>query len=215
MIIYNSLNSEKNFDLVVASKDIPPPTRKEITETVPYMSGEWDFSFDENGEDEYEPVTLKYEFDVIAETKQELNATKKKLLLWVYSDVDKRLFDSDFPLSEYWEVYRARASWSEDWLQGLLTVEFVCYPFRKTEMQKIHVTLSETEQSISVYNDGYRSIMPVIEVSNKANLNFENKTYALGAGTYNGGVITLKRGSNVIKAKGSGELTLGVWEETF
>lgn len=215
MIIYNGLNSELNFDLHVASKDIPPPTRKEITETVPHMSGEWDFSYNENGEDEYEPVTLKYEFDVIADTKQELNVTKKKLLLWLYSNVDKRLYDSDISLSEYWEVYRVRASWSEEWLQGLLTVEFVCYPFRKTETQKIHVTLSETEQSITVYNGGYRAIMPVIEVAEAANLNFENKTYALGAGTYNGGVITLKRGSNVIKVKGSGELTLGTWEEAL
>lgn len=215
MIIYNGLNSEKNFDLYVAAKDIPPPTRKEITETVPHMSGLWDFSYNENGEDEYEAVKLKYEFDVIADTKQELNAIKKRLLLWLHSTVDKRLYDSDISLSEYWEVYRVNTGWKEEWLQALLTVEFECYPFRKTDMQKIHVELSGTEQNITFFNGGYRAIMPVIEVTGAAVIEIGNTSVTLGAGTYNGGVITLKRGSNVIKVKGTGALTLGVWEEAF
>jgi phage-related protein len=215
LIIYNGKNSEKDFDLFIASKEIPVPLRKEITETVPYMSGLWDFSFNENGEDEYEPVILKYTFDVIADTKQELTALKNELLLWAHTKTDGRLYDTDFPLSEYWEVYSAQAGWSEEGLQGLLTIEFKCYPLRKTEMREISLDLTETVQSVEINNDGFHSVMPIIEATGSAKITKDGKTYAIGAATYNGGVFTLERGKNTIEVTGSGTLKIKHWAEVL
>lgn len=215
MIIYNGKNSEKDFNIFVDTKEIPTAERKEITETVPHMSGLWDFSFNADGVDEYEPVTLKYNFDVIAATKQELNRIKTALTTWLHIKTDGRLYDSDFSFNEYWEVYRARAAWSEDGLQGLLTAEFLCYPFRKTEAQEIKLELTEAEQSIVIENTGFRETMPIIEATNSATLTIGTKSYAVGAGTYNGGVITLKRGVNNVKVKGAGTLIIKHWAEVL
>lgn len=215
MIIYNGKESEKDFDLYVAKKEITPPTRKVITETVPQMSGEWDFSFNENGESEYEPATLKYEFDVIADTKQELSRLRTELLLWAHSKTDGRLYDSDFSLSEYWEVYRTQAGWSEEGLQALLTIEFVCYPFRKTELQEKTLDLTAEVQSFTIDNVGYRSVMPIIEVTGSARITVNGASYALGAAIYDGGVFTLLRGENDFTATGSGTLTIKHWAEVL
>ena len=128
MIIYNGKNSFKDFDLYVASKDIPIAERKVVTETVPHMSGLWDFSF-HDGQDEYEAVTLIYNFDVIADTKQELNAQKNALTAWAHSRGDNLLYDTDISTEYFYKVYQAQAKWSEDDLQGSFTIEFLCYPF--------------------------------------------------------------------------------------
>ena len=92
MIIYNGKNSLKDFDLYIASKDIPVPTRKEVIETVPLMSGEWDFSYHDDGVDEYETLPIKYTFDVIADSKQELNTLKTALIAWLHSRGDQKLY---------------------------------------------------------------------------------------------------------------------------
>lgn len=128
MIIYNGKNSLKDFDLYVASKDVPIAERKVVTETVPRMSGLWDFSFID-GQDEYEPVKLTYSFDVIADTKQELNAQKNALTAWAHSRGDNLLYDTDISTDYFYKVYQAQAKWSETDLQGSFAIEFLCYPF--------------------------------------------------------------------------------------
>lgn len=166
MIIYNGKNSEIDFNILVASKEIPTPQRKEITETVPYMSGLWDFSF-HDGVDEYEAVTLVYAFDVIADTKQELNAEKARLLQWLHGSSGGRLYDTDISLTKCYEVYNAKASWSEDGLQGLLTAEFLCYPFMKTDKETGAFELSATGQLVTIDNGGSRAVTPTLKIASK------------------------------------------------
>ena len=43
-IIFKGKNSELDFDIYPAKKSLTPPKKKRITETVPFMNGEWDFS---------------------------------------------------------------------------------------------------------------------------------------------------------------------------
>ena len=216
MIIYNGKESLKDFDLYVASKDIPPPQRKTITETVPYMSGIWDFSFNE-GVDEYEPLPLKYTFDVIADTKQELNSIKAELLDWLHNigsdneDIRKRLYDTDISETEYYEVYFVNTGWSEEGLQGLLTAEFVCYPFRKTESRTITHTINNS-LSLNLENAGYRPIYPIITVSEAVTISDGINSFSISAGTYTD-FLQLKKGSNALTITGSGSISITLWEE--
>lgn len=213
MIIYNGKNSLKDFDLYVASKELPPATRKEITETVPYMSGQWDFSFID-GNDEYEPVILKYSFDVIASTKQELFAQRTAIIQWLHSRGDQKLYDSDISLEEYYEVYSAKAGWSEDGLQGLITVEFTCYPFRKSEYYTLKLNIPADGLTLNISNEGYRPIMPIITLTAAANISDGVNKYSLGAGTYNK-IIWLKKGNNQFTITGTGEITFKHWKEVL
>ncbi len=213
MIIYNGKNSFKDFDLYVAGKEIPAPTRKEITETVPLMSGEWDFSYHE-GVDEYETLILRYEFDVIAGSKQELNKLKTELIKWLHSRGDQKLYDSDISLNEHYEVYRAQAAWSEEGLQGLLSVEFKCYPLRKTDEKKATFTLSAATLTYNIVNKSDRPIIPVIEVIGTAAVIIGGKTLALTTGVYKG-VVSLASGTTEVSATGTGTLAITYWREVL
>lgn len=220
MIIYNGKNSLKDFDLYVASKDIPAPVRKEITETVPLMSGEWDFSFHDDGVDEYETLPIKYTFDVIADSKQELNSLKTALIAWLHSRGDQKLYDSDISLNEYYVVYRAQAAWSEEGLQGLLSVEFKCYPLRKADETIKTLELSEEAQSLELVNNSARPIMPVFELSGTgevagaASVIVGDISFALTTGTYKG-FISLPKGKTTIQAAGVGTLKIKTWREVL
>lgn len=166
MIIYNGVNSFTEYGLYVASRELPVPTRKEITETVPYMSGEWDFSYHDDDIDEYETLKIKYTFDVIADTKQELHAQRDILLAWAHSRGDQMLYDTDISENQYYKVYKAQAGWSANDLQGLLTVEFSCYPFKKTD-KKVSQSLSDTATTLTIKNGGSRKIYPTIKIASK------------------------------------------------
>lgn len=213
MIIYNGKNSLKDFDLYVAKKDIPVPNRKEVTETVPLMSGEWDFSYND-GVDEYETLVIKYEFDVIGDSKQDLNSLKASIVAWLHSRGDQRLYDSDISLNEYYEVYRAQAFWSEEREQGLVSVEFKCYPFRKADETTKTIELSETSQDYEIINNSARPISPVFEVTGAASVLVGNKSFALTNGVFKG-IVKVPKGTTTITAAGTGTLKITTWQEVL
>lgn len=190
-IIYNGKNLTQLLDLVIAAKEIPSPTRKEITEEVPYMSGEWDFSY-LDGEDQYETLVLKYSFDIIADTKKELNALRKQAVKLFNSRGDQKFYDTDISDTAYYKVYRVQTGWAEEGLQGLLTVEIKCYPFMITDVTRT-ITASNYAQDINILNgEEYRPSKFTLEVSGSITVKhlirtetYENVgTYELSNGTY-------------------------------
>ena len=167
MIIYNGKNSFTDFDLYVASKEVPPAQLKEITESVPFMNGVWDFSFCNDEQGEYEPVTLKYTFDVIEDTKKDLNALKKSINKWLHSRGEQKLYDTDISTTEYYKVYNVKAGWSEEGLQGLVTVEFKCYPFMLLEKSTGAIELTTDPQTLTIENEGGRVVGATVEIASK------------------------------------------------
>lgn len=208
MIIYNGKSSLKDFDLYVASKNIPVPERKVITETVPYMSGLWDFSF-LDGVDQYEAVTLVYDFDVIADSKRELNELKAAIIAWLHGTGDNKLYDTDISTEFYYTVYHAQASWNEDGLQGLVSVSFLCYPFRKA---KKSITMkgggTTSAPKYTVINAGARKIKTTAFVEHAdVSVTSEAGSHALSAGTYKEHFV-LPVGATEFTVKGYGTLIL-------
>lgn len=167
MIIYNGKSSFTDFDLYVASKEVPPAQLKEITESVPFMNGVWDFSFCNDEQGEYEPVTLKYTFDVIEDTKKDLNALKKSINKWLHSRGEQKLYDTDISTTEYYKVYNVKAGWSEEGLQGLVTVEFKCYPFMLLEKSTGAIELTTDPQTLTIENEGGRVVGATFEIASK------------------------------------------------
>ena len=158
-------------------------------------------------------VPIKYTFDVIADSKQELNNLKTELIAWLHSRGDQKLYDSDISLNEFYEVYRAQAFWEEEGLQGLLSVEFKCYPLRKADVTTKAIELSETAQSFELVNNS-RPIKPVFELEGTASVIVGNKSFALTTGVYKG-FVTVPKGTTTITAAGTGTLKITTWREVL
>ena len=61
-IIKNNKHSYNDFGLKILSRELNPPSKKKIKETLPFMNGSYDFSL-LCGENVYEERTIKYVFD--------------------------------------------------------------------------------------------------------------------------------------------------------
>ena len=176
-IVFKGKDSELDFDIYPAKKDLSPPKKKRITETVPFMNGEWDFS-KIGGEQYYEPRICKYEFDIIGDTKQEMNATAKAVINWLTIDCEgESLKDTDIA-GFHFVVINADASFSEDGLQGLLTVEFTCEPYMIADaMTDISKQAKTTEQTFTYFNGGSKPVPVTIKTGTAQNIVFNGVEY--------------------------------------
>lgn len=177
-IIFKGKDSELDFDIYPAKKDLTPPKKKRISETVPFMNGEWDFS-KIGGEQYYEPRICKYEFDIIGNTKQEMNELAKRVNTWLTVDCEgESLKDTDIA-GFHFVVINADSSFAEDGLQGLLTVKFTCEPYMIADaMTDISKQARTTAQTFTYYNGGSKPVPVNVILGTTQNIVFNGVEYA-------------------------------------
>lgn len=200
-IKFKGKDSELDFDIYPAKKDLSPPKKKRITETVPFMNGAWDFS-KIGGEQYYEPRICKYEFDIIGYTKQEMNELAKRVTTWLTVDCEgESLKDTDIA-GFHFVVINADASFSEEDCQGLLTVEFTCEPYMiADEMTVIINNASPTEErTFTYYNGGSKPVPVKIVLGTAQNVVINGVEYANATtSTFKDLTIMLPIGETVVK----------------
>lgn len=200
-IIFKGKNSELDFDIYPAKKDLTPPKKKRITETVPFMNGNWDFS-KIGGKQYYESRICKYEFDIIGNTKEEMNETAKAVTHWLTVDCEgESLIDTDLGGFEF-AVINADASFAEDGLQGLLTVELECDPYMVAHNDTKKMTIIGEPIEMTLRNRGCEPASVTFYSKSNMIIEINGTTYELtsdSAGTYHREFFTLPMGETVVK----------------
>lgn len=218
-ITFNGKHSLKDMGLYAESKTINAPSKKKITDSVPFMHGFYDFStVGSNGEQVYDTRTITVTLRIIAYSMEELHTVYSQALEWLM-DSGKQKLQFDFMPDFYFmaEVQDA-PDWDKFLKYGLLTVDFVCDPFKYsnsymgddiwdtfnflTDYTQYTNTFEINETgpgtTVVMYNNG-RLITPVINVSvDNMRLNFEGKTYYLTKGDNKLWGMKLKNGENVL-----------------
>lgn len=199
-IIFKGKDSELDFDIYPAKKDLSPPKKKRITETVPFMNGAWDFS-KIGGEQYYEPRICKYEFDIIGNTKQEMNELAKRVNTWLTVDCEGEILKDTDIAGFHFVVINADASFSEEDCQGLLTVEFECEPYMIADtMTDISNQALTTEQTFTYFNGGSKPVPVTIKTGTSQNIVFNGVEYAnASTATFKNLTIMLPVGETVVK----------------
>lgn len=199
-INFKGKDSELDFDIYPAKKDLSPPKKKRITETVPFMNGAWDFS-KIGGEQYYEPRICKYEFDIIGDTKQEMNELAKRVINWLTIDCEGEILKDTDISGFHFVVINADASFAEDGLQGLLTVEFECEPYMIADaMTDISNSALPTEaKTFTYYNSGSKPVPVTIKTGTTQNIVFNGVEYAnASTATFKNLTIMLPVGETVV-----------------
>ena len=78
----NGKHSYMDFDLFLRSRQIGVPEKKSVRQSVPYMSGFYDFSAI-NGEPAWGERPATYSFDVIGSTPEEVETLRDRILAWL------------------------------------------------------------------------------------------------------------------------------------
>lgn len=126
----NGKHSVTDFGNPYAWSSIGDPVKKIIRETVPYMSGYYDFSM-LGGYVAYESREIAYAFDLIADTPAALHEGVAAFTRWLHGIHESDIHDDEIA------GYHFRGTcdgcdvdWDESGMKATVEATFTCHPFR-------------------------------------------------------------------------------------
>lgn len=196
-------NSWDDFALIRTSKTIGKAEVKKTIIDIPGADGVIDLS-EYFGEPKYKNRKLTFEFSYI-ETEDSWNS--------VYSDIQNKLNGQDMKVileedSDYYYAGRCSVNdWKSNKKTGNITIEIDADPYK----YKINPTVIEnvvTESAVLNFENLRKSVVPTIKTTGSINIIFENKQYALSAGTYIMPDMVFKAGTNTMTVTGNAAITV-------
>lgn len=220
-ITFAGKHSLKDMGLYAESKTINAPSKKKITATVPFLHGFYDFStVGSNGEQVYDSRTITVTLRIIAYNIKELHTVYSQALEWLM-DSGKQELQFDFMPDFFFKGDVQEApDWDKFQRYGLLTVNFVCDPFKYSTSymgEDIWDTFNfltdytqytnsfdiDGETTIIMANNG-RLITPTIICSSAMSVTYDDTTYSLSEGENKPWGLKLKKGANELIFDGTG-----------
>lgn len=204
-----------DFDIYINSRNIPIPAIKEITDTIPYMNGSYDFSYID-GEAAREDNIISYGFDISEFSIEEMEFAKRSIISWLSRISDTDIFD-DYIKDYHFHGSAITPDWSEDASQGELVIKFRVYPYMIKNDPKIYAfTFSEDEiKNIQIENNSDHSIVPKITCENNSNIEINEFKYSLSSGIFEDSEIMLKPGTIDLKIQTTGNFKIEFFEEVL
>lgn len=195
---FNNLHSYKDYGLILDTKQILPPAKQKIKESIPFMSGTYDFStIGTNGEQVYGEREVKVVLGLPTKNKERLHILYSQILEWL-QDTERQKLVFDDVCDYYFMADVENASTFEEMLRfGKLTVIFTCQPFKTgvdlegnkewdtfnfevDVLQEVEFDVVSTK-TVNIINVG-RLVCPTINTNANMSIVFNNKTYNLVAG---------------------------------
>jgi predicted phage tail component-like protein len=235
---FNEKNSFADFGITIADggRNFPMPQLKTITETVPYMNGEYDFTF-MNGEGYYNRRKIGVTFNVIGKDWADAFDKRVKIVSWLLSRRGGELTFDDMPDYTFTDV---SANISEE-LNVIgrravqLNVEFSAYPYmfakdfgergwdslKFTDDDYLNVLSYSIPGGYVFYSYADHEIQPFLTFikSGSSSLSFvlNGKTFVFSesAERFKREGFILKPGANGIIVSGSGTLKITAREEVL
>lgn len=219
-ITFNNVHSIKTFDLYVNKLDISPPSKIKIYESVPFMNGSYDFSYIYGG-NSFENRTIKYSFELIEESKINLNIAKIRVENWLLACGQCKLFDDAIP-GYYFLAECTDISESDNGEYSLIEATFTAYPFKIRDVYEGDIAwddfnfeldvLQETKfdingvKNVKIHNVGATNVVPEVICSNQMEVTKDNVTYKFNSGASKDYVFELGIGQNDMTIKGNGTI---------
>lgn len=157
----NGKHSFRDFGLVISSKNIGLPSKKSVTQSIPFANGFFDFS-NVLGYSCWDSRSLSYSFDLIADSSRDLEVLKSDIVNWLFNICDADIFDDDV-VDFHFKGSLADFSWDDNDFGGSLAVSFICQPFKFANSESVFVCEHGTT---NISYDGYP-----VEVFAKASSN--------------------------------------------
>ncbi|MEG0297426.1 MAG: phage tail protein [Clostridium sp.] len=217
-IEFNNKNSFKDFGLTIISKNIAPPKKIKIKETVPFMNGTYDFSSIYLNQ-LYEERSLTYTFNVIGSNKIDMNSIRSEVEEWLSTPEKTKLKDDVFP-GVYFLAEAEDIKFDEDGRIATMTVEFIAYPFKIGEhlegsdiWDDFNFTCDYAQDTkfevnglvtIDIVNASIVTITPTVVCDSDIEVTKDGITYLFKEGETTDYRFILNKGKNTFKISGNG-----------
>ena len=207
------IHSFYDLNLVIADRKISPPVPKRITDTVPYMSGEYDFS-KINGEVALEAREIYYEFDLSKVFTEIREKIQQKFLWWLYQIVDADIYDDYIP-GYHFHGSLKNINYSENWEKSTIGVTFSVDPYKySNDLKYIEFEVFDSRE-FEVISKSVHKIQPIIETTSDFVLSFETKKFSIKDRKVTSLDLLLNPGRNIMKATGTGKIKFIYREEVL
>lgn len=231
-LTFNGKHSFNDFGVYLKNKTILPPSKTKILETVPYMSGNYDFStVGSNGEQVFDTRPVKVSLDFKGINKSQLQVLYSNICSWLLDCGQEQLIFDD--MQEYYFLAEviSISSYTEVRTVGHMEIEFTCEPFRYnvnlygadiwdtfyfdtdyTAYSNAYTINGATQVTVG---NGGRQVTPIITVTAPMTLVFNNITYNLAKGDNTIYGLKLQNGENTLTFTGQGTATINFRAEVI
>jgi len=204
-------HSFDDFGLVIADREIGTPPKNSIRKTVPFMNGFYDFT-NLNGSPSWGARSIKYSFDVIGATVEEMEAERLPVVNWLCNVHDADIFDDAIPEYHFHGSFDS-LSVSEDGEKVTLTFTFICYPFMIKNTPRVVVAASSG--SYTLQNDG-QPVRLIVTTEAAATVAVGDRQQSIAAGVSDGKTgLIVASGENAVTVTSNGKVTLQITEEVL
>jgi len=217
----------KEYNMWLIDRSAPTPDEKQITESLPFVQGHYDFSTILGGR-VYENRPLSYKFEILNRDYQSRKVIQTSLENWLMKDGYERLND-DHEKGYYWIAKCTRVN-TEDSYGGLtVDVEFDAYPFKISEepegsdiwdtfnfeLDVAQVTKFTVNGSSNVmlYNVGSNNLTPTIKASAPMTVIKDGVSYSVPQGESKSYEFVLGEGENRLTVQGKGTIEFLFYKE--
>ena len=215
----NNLSSYDDFEANVSSRQITPPKKKSIKETVPFSNFAYDFSAI-NGEVYWEERQLEYVFEITASTPEELEEKRSAFLTWVMNVYEEEIHDPFIPNHHFRGTFESASTDDDESIEKTtITVVFSAYPYMIANEPKIYTfsVSAGDETTVWIENESSHRITPTFSSDVALTLTHESGIFGLPTGETTDDSFKLRAGENELKIAGTetGTLTITFTEEVF
>lgn len=200
-VYFDGIDMFSQFNAILSEKKIGLPNIKKQTTNIPGRDGEIDFS-EFTGRICYENRDIEMKFTLI--DKKNILQQASDIFDALHSRRVKIIFSED---PDYYYVGRLSVeTFKLEKTLGVLTVSADCEPWKyKKNITKKVFDVSGTKTVIC--ENLNREIMPLITTTAQMQIEMNNNSFSMSAGTrYHDGIIFVK-GNNELKLTGTGKVT--------
>lgn len=229
-ISFNGKHSWKDFRLTLApGREVGRPSKEKVKHKPAFSNVEYDFST-LYGSQVYSNRELKYSFNLIGNTKEDMSFQAVKIINWLMNSNGKtKLIDDSFPGYYFLAEVESEASFKENYTDGILTVTFDAYPFMISELPEGHdiwddfnfiLDYAQTtsfsingETNIELFNPSATVLRPVITTDAPMTIETGLKSFSVNAGITQSYDFMLEVGFNELKITGNGNIDFKMYKE--
>lgn len=210
-VFFDTIHSIDSWDLIMTSKIISDPEPKIIEVDIPGSDGVKDLT-EAFGKVFYNNRIITINFDLLTDYNN-WSEIRRKISNFLNGRKRKITFDID---SDFYYVGRCKITsfYNESTIMKI-TIECNCNPYKYKKEETV-IEYDVIENNIYSFDNLFKEVVPLIEVSNALTIEFEGNHYSISPGSHKVLDIILKEGKNDFKViTGNGKLKLSYQEATL
>ena len=217
----NDVDIEELLNIKLMERSIQPPKPIVIKQSVPFLSGSYDFS-KMGGEIFYEEREITCKFAIPTENTTLLHMVYSQLLDLTMTDIKLKIGFEDIPYYYFIGSVQNGPNFDEIAQFGTCTIQFMCYPFKICEFeegndiwdtfnfeldifQNVEFDINGSK-TITLYNNSSCGIDPIIQCTSTMTVIKGKQLYTFKAGTTQSWSLRLDKGINNLIVKGIGKI---------